>query len=327
MYKDYDGHVKNVTTYFLLSNHLDSVRVEARDRRYFILQASDAMIDNKAYFDHLILEVYEHPMFYPTLLSFFLHMQLNGFSPKSPPPVTLLKEELIDESRCYQEVFIMDRKWWENRRNKTRDCVAFSEVWDDFNEYLVNVVGKDQSKFAGNRQHFFAKVSQWVIKGQRAPGHNVSYEPNAKLLALWSKQDEEDEKLLAADPEVQKRYESIATIVVETVTAERKAAEIHKELVENQRKAREKPSFAAAIARREEEERKELKQKQKTLETKIRAMLKRCEDITPDDEKWKEAHAIVDMYDLMKEEVDEKVIEDINKEISVWHSKYIGHGK
>jgi hypothetical protein len=220
----------------------------------------------------------------------------------------------------------MSRKWWENRRDKRRGIVPFSEVWDGFNEYLINVVGKDQSKFAGNRQHFFAKVSQWIIKGANAPGHNVSYEPNAKLLALWSKQDEEDEKLLAADPEVQKRYESIATIVVDTVL-ERDPAEVHKELVENQRKVREKPSFAAAIARREEEEKKELKLKQKTLETKIRVMLKRCEDITPDDEKWKEAHAIVDMYDLMKEEVDEKVIEDINKEISVWHSKYIGHGK
>jgi hypothetical protein len=91
----------------------------------------------------------------------------------------------------YPEEFIKMPNWWFERKNQEDSAVPFAEVWDKFTTWMAESLGKDPSKFAGNRQHFFAKVSQWVIKGQRAPGHNISYEPNEKLLELWGAQHEE----------------------------------------------------------------------------------------------------------------------------------------
>jgi hypothetical protein len=98
MYKDYNGAVKNVTTYFILSNNLNSVKLESAERRYFMLHVNKSMKGNQEYFNHFHQVVFANPLFYPTLLSFLVHMPLDDFNPDAEPPKTLLREEMVEAS-------------------------------------------------------------------------------------------------------------------------------------------------------------------------------------------------------------------------------------
>jgi hypothetical protein len=217
MYKDYDGFVTNVINFFFVSNHVRSVKIEQGDRRFFPLQLSSKYKDQTREYFIPLTATFEHPMFYPTLLSYLLQLPTEDFNPYMPP-MTKLKQKIIECNRKYSEQFILEGDWWRMRLNQKEPFVLFATVWDKFLGWVSNVVGKDPTKCACARNGFSAEVEHWVVsnKGGASVGNNVILRPTEALIAYWAQQQEEEEE------------------VPETRTPE----EIHQELVMNQRRVR-----------------------------------------------------------------------------------------
>jgi hypothetical protein len=192
------SEVPNYCNFFLCSNHIDCVPIEKGDRRYFCLEVSDKYVGNSEYFDNLRAS-FEHPDFYPTLLTYFLDLDTRLFVKEhfQRPPSTQLHEDMKDTSQSYQEEFIKSVHWFE------KEPVPFPEVWNKYIKWLDDQ-GLDSEKSAGARQQFYSKVNQWVDKKKRTNHHKGTYDtysPNIHLRRLW----EEEAKQIKEEEEARKR--------------------------------------------------------------------------------------------------------------------------
>jgi hypothetical protein len=83
--------VRNVNNYIFSTNNWDSIRMGLRDRRYFVLEVSDRVLQDTVYFGQLCRsftdEMKKH------LLNFYLRFNTEDFNPFIPP-MTALKEEI-----------------------------------------------------------------------------------------------------------------------------------------------------------------------------------------------------------------------------------------
>jgi hypothetical protein len=188
------GKIQNFCNFIFCSNHIDCIPIERGDRRFFCLEVSDKYIGNSEYFDNL-RATFEHPDFYPTLLTYFLDMDTSLFvkSYFQRPPSTQLHENMKDTSQSYQEEFIKSVHWYEN------EPVSFPVIWSQYIKWLDDQK-LDSQKSSGAPQQFYSKVNQWVEKKKRTNHHKGTfdtYEPNIHLRRLWedeAKQIKEEEE-------------------------------------------------------------------------------------------------------------------------------------
>jgi hypothetical protein len=180
MYKDYDPKgVTNVSNFFFVSNHLDSMRIEAGDRRFFVLEVSRDRIGDHEYFSKLF-QLVAREDFKSALLSYFLTLPTESLDTQRPPE-TELKQSLIDYNEPYAVQFIKSVKWW-------RDSDAGPVLVDLvclWNKYLQwgDRLGLGQEvlgKMMGLPQH----VRNWVLKSRK--GGQTFYEPGPQLIE-WKK--------------------------------------------------------------------------------------------------------------------------------------------
>jgi hypothetical protein len=160
------------------------------DRRFFVLQVSDAKAKDPAYFAPLF-ELAENPQFLQHLLSYLLDYDCSGFN-THVPPMTDVKRDMIEATEDYSLQYIKLRRW----RKGTTDHAAWvpfsRQVWQDYLEWLTDEVGADSAKVAGPNNRFTAPLilGKWIEKR----GKPVEIRPGANLLKIWEAEDEKAKK-------------------------------------------------------------------------------------------------------------------------------------
>jgi hypothetical protein len=86
------------------TNNSFSVKVEASDRRYLVLNCSNERVGQHQYFEDLRATFTDE--FFSNLLTFFLKMDLTGFKIKNIP-MTEAKQDLIEASRPIIDIWII----------------------------------------------------------------------------------------------------------------------------------------------------------------------------------------------------------------------------
>ena len=95
--RPYQGAVNIPNTYNVLActNHIDSLKIDARDRRWFIVNCVGGNDDK--YYDKLY-GMLEDKEGLEQAYNYFMNMDLSSFNPYAKPPVTSLKESMIEAS-------------------------------------------------------------------------------------------------------------------------------------------------------------------------------------------------------------------------------------
>jgi hypothetical protein len=196
MYRDFDIHhqERNVTNYMFCTNNLDSVPMNQDDRRFFVLQVSDAQAKNVSYFKQLF-ELSQNPRFLKHLLSYLLDYPCFGFD-THVPPMTDAKREMIEATEDYSVQYIKLRRW---RRGITDDFewVPFQGIWQDYLQWLREEVGDTKAAGAPNRFTAPLVLGKWIEKKQNKRGHDekpVKIRPGANLKQLWWKLEREEKE-------------------------------------------------------------------------------------------------------------------------------------
>jgi hypothetical protein len=187
MRKNFDPNhqERNVTNYMFCTNNLDSVPMDEDDRRFFVLQVSDAQAKNVWYFSRLF-RLSEDPLFLQHLLSYLLYYPCIGFD-THVPPMTDVKREMIEATQDYSVQYIKLRRWRKGTDDHT-EWVEFKRVWPDYLDWLKEEVG--HTKDAGAINRFTAPLigAGWIEKRKVKP---VEIRPGANLLKIWRKEDDE----------------------------------------------------------------------------------------------------------------------------------------
>jgi hypothetical protein len=176
MYKDYDPRgVTNVSNFFFVSNHLDAMKIEAGDRRFFVLEVSPERIGDHEYFSRLF-ELVATEDFKSALLAYFLGLDTKELDTQLPPE-TELKQSLIKYSEPYPLVFIKNEMWW-NLSDKGPLPVPFDHLWKSYLRWGDRRgLGQD---VLGKMMALPQLIRQWVKTSRK--GGVTFYEPNKKLL-------------------------------------------------------------------------------------------------------------------------------------------------
>jgi hypothetical protein len=173
MYRDFETAIRNVSNYIFVTNHLNSIKMEDGDRRYFVLDVSSAKKQDKDYFEDL-LQKCQVPGFYSALLSYLIHKDVSTFQPNHPL-MTDLKREMMEATMSYPETFIREEFM---KLLQHHDRIEVRDVWDHYISWL-DEQGVNSSKFAGTKQGFYAKVRH-LIKSEKIGGTRY-YSPLSAL--------------------------------------------------------------------------------------------------------------------------------------------------
>jgi hypothetical protein len=180
MYQDYQTPIRNVSNYIFVTNHQDSIKLEEGDRRYFVLETSDARVGNHDYYDALF-ESLHHPAFYPTLLTHLLSVDTSGLNIHTPIE-TEAKREMMESSQSYAEAFIRSDVFRRMFGDAQIQRVTVKETWGAYVQWL-DEQGIDSGKYGGNRQTFWSKTRHLI--DTRKIGGNQYYVPKTELLSAW----------------------------------------------------------------------------------------------------------------------------------------------
>ena len=135
-------HDENVANFIFLSNNYAPIRIDEGDRRYFVMQVSNAHANDFPYFDELCATF--TPEFYQHLLTFFMLQTTQGWD-RRKIPMTPAKQNIImatqdifysyiheiDVNKIYQlgmprlEAFKHFCDWCKNIRSKTGSMADF----------------------------------------------------------------------------------------------------------------------------------------------------------------------------------------------------------
>lgn len=107
--KGKDGFdIKNLLELALTTNHDNSLHLEDKDRRYLCLEVSESKVGDSQYFNKL------HKSFTNEAGNHFLTylaMECNGFPYGKKPPMTPLKQYMLEVSNCNPIKFLKARPW------------------------------------------------------------------------------------------------------------------------------------------------------------------------------------------------------------------------
>jgi hypothetical protein len=190
MYHDFEElQERNVSNYIFCTNNLDSVSMSHDDRRYFVLEVSDAKRGDAEYFDTLF-RLSEDDLFLQHLLTYLLHYDTSKLNVHLPP-LTETKREMIESNEPYSLQFIKVKRNW--RIGKTDDIfVRFREcVWMPYLKWLEDELGVDSSRYAGKDNKFTHQlvIDKWLEKKLRTKPCQVR--PGPRLLKFWEEEQKE----------------------------------------------------------------------------------------------------------------------------------------
>ena len=95
---------ENVANFIFCTNNAYPVKIEAGDRRYVVLTASEKYKNNFDYWNE-IYALLKKPEFYDSLTTYFIKRDISEFNPRKIP-MTEAKQDLIDASRSPIDVWI-----------------------------------------------------------------------------------------------------------------------------------------------------------------------------------------------------------------------------
>jgi hypothetical protein len=188
MYCDFGENLRNVCNYIFCTNHLESIHMEARDRRYFALQVSSDHAQDTEYFRRLVATY--TPAFYSHLLTYLLNMSTSGLNIHIPP-MTELKNEMTEACMSLPEQFIRQRREWQLNKALTKPddmWIQFQAVWSRYIAWLDDQ-GIYAGKYGGTTTSFYGKVRNLVEKKKSG---TMYYRPNARLIAIWQRERDAD---------------------------------------------------------------------------------------------------------------------------------------
>lgn len=103
----------NLIKYVFLSNHPDAVFMEANDRRFFVVEASQERLPSQQAKEYL--QWFDNDG-QSALLSYLLSIDTTSFNPAAPAPLTRSKQEMIDDNKSD-----LDR-WLDAKLPELEDC-------------------------------------------------------------------------------------------------------------------------------------------------------------------------------------------------------------
>jgi hypothetical protein len=195
---------KNFVTYFFATNNLNSIKIEDSDRRFFCLRVSDERVGDIDYYTP-IGEPAEHPEqheeYYSNLLSYLLNFDTKGFNTRVPP-MTPLKQIIVDANQNYVETFILERGWWKPIIKTHQGVVMELMAQDDVREAFTRWMDRKHldPKMYGNLHNFYEKIENSCEQVKIG----VMYvRPRAWLFEKWRKEEED----IKRDEEDQRKFE------------------------------------------------------------------------------------------------------------------------
>jgi hypothetical protein len=117
--------IPNVTNFLFFSNHTDAVRIEADDRRFFVMQ-TDAQPKSPDYYANLSEQFYMAQSGWRKVIRWLMQRDLSVFKTHQCPPPTDAKQQMYDEQQPYFHLWMRDQLTqgrWANR-----SIVAVSDV-------------------------------------------------------------------------------------------------------------------------------------------------------------------------------------------------------
>jgi hypothetical protein len=101
--------VPDLANYIFMSNHADAIYLEPDDRRYFVVWVGDKKLPQEDY-DTIAkwMESEEGPAALFHHLLDPTQVDLEGFNPYAPPPMTRAKQEMTDDGRSELEEWILN---------------------------------------------------------------------------------------------------------------------------------------------------------------------------------------------------------------------------
>jgi hypothetical protein len=161
MYQDYGNYqLRNVSNYIFCTNNIDALPLSQDDRRFFILKVK-TLFDPKTQQDEKVKyfsdlgKLTETEWFKRNLLTYFLIMPTQGLN-RWQPPFTDIKREMTEAHESFRLRYIKLIRW-RMRDGELRDhaeWVEFSWVWNDYLNWLTDIVGADGAKYAGAMNRF-----------------------------------------------------------------------------------------------------------------------------------------------------------------------------
>jgi hypothetical protein len=170
-------NVRNVNSYFLLSNNFDCLKIGENDRRYFILRMNEEHRQDKAYFNTLYKsftkEMKEH------LFNWLLRRDLSNYE-QNTVLETEEKQELKEIGACNGIDFIKEFNWgvcdiedmdtgisadklwssyccWfkEKELNQKYKCASIKSLGVKIKDYVITKSGRDKNKEGKPKTTFY----------------------------------------------------------------------------------------------------------------------------------------------------------------------------
>ena len=154
--------IENVVNLIMVSNNFNSVKIEAGDRRYVVMEVSDKYKGDFEYFDSLIKSFDDE--FYNNLFTFFMKRDLSKFNLRKLP-ITEEKEELLEVNKSSYELFVEEHEEEFKLGWICKDCYLEYVQFAKQNGFCVcayNTFGAKLRDFVEHRKKKINGKCEWV---------------------------------------------------------------------------------------------------------------------------------------------------------------------
>lgn len=153
--------IKNVLAWFLISNHEDSVRLEASDRRYFCLSVSEEKIGDRKYFKQLAESFTQK-----TGNTFYSYIIQRGDARDvniRTPPITAFKREIIGRGWSSSIKFLFDIK--DNKYDDDETEIKGLKLYEKYEQWCLQRREKVKTK-----TKFCSEIKGYITKKRLRTG-------------------------------------------------------------------------------------------------------------------------------------------------------------
>jgi len=145
----------NVANFIFVSNNMNPLKIESRDRRYCVLEVSDEVACKSEYFNTLCEGFTEE--FYSHLFTYFMRLDLKGFNHRDIP-VTEMKKDIIEANKNSVELFFQNYYEEIEERN-----IKGPELWDMYLEFC-GAANKVPDYFHVSKKNFCLSRKEYVVE-------------------------------------------------------------------------------------------------------------------------------------------------------------------
>jgi hypothetical protein len=179
----------NVANFIFVSNNLNPIKIENRDRRYVVLKTSNVRLQDTKYFgelcDTFTDEFYNHLFTY-----YYKEFEIDKKFNYRNIPMTEAKQDIIDASKPPVEIFIETH--WDQIVDLTSG--EFFKMWDDWREEK-KYVSCSEKTFLMNSKKFTGGAKQKRINGARPYVYNLLPEVYKELKEKYPRETGEKKKV------------------------------------------------------------------------------------------------------------------------------------